>query len=1123
MLLNTAIHYWIFLLSIVSSSWIKYPIEISSIPGWHKEPTDIKEAQNVCDKDSEINNDLYCYPQCFNKEDDQPKLDHCCFNENGRVLYVSPCTVEPENEATTTEVAADQTETLPAADSTSAATSTVTADLEKYPQCFNKEDDQPKRENCCFDDNDRVLYPKPCYATSEDLVTTTDNATIETTSSVTTDLTSTTTTSTVDDVKKYPQCFNKKNDKPKRKHCCFDNDGKVLYPKPCSVTSKGSTTKTGDDTIIPTSSITTDSSSTTATSTIDDVKKYPQCFNKKNDKPKRKHCCFDNNDRVLYPKPCTKTSERTASTTAKNTTESESSSATTLPDSTTESESVSSTFTSDSSTESESISSTTTSDASDSTETHDINRYPRCFFKYSNQPNRSRCCFNSQYQVLYPWPCGGSSEDINASATDDSADEISQTTTDSSSTATDIEDGDDENNDMKEYPQCFNKQDDQPKREHCCFDENDRVLYPKPCGSSDDANTSSTDDSTDEISQTTTDSSSTATGIDDGDDENNDMKEYPQCFNKKDDQPKREHCCFDDNDRVLYPKPCGSSDDANTSSTDDSTDEISQTTTDSSSTATGIDDGDDENNDMKEYPQCFNKKDDQPKREHCCFDDNDRVLYPKPCSETSETSESETTTIGETTTESESVSVTTSSDDNIESESISSTTTSDASDSTETHDINRYPHCFFKYSNQPNKDRCCFNSRYQVLYPWPCDGSSQSTTTTVSISISGTESSSVTTTFDENLGTSSELTISSSSDLISTSQDIPQATTINNSTTSIESSANGSTLPLTQPILSVSEFESSVSDATNSNSNSNPTFTAEGGHSSDEMLRTTDKNNSLTSKSVATPTETSWLNSVAGTSSKEDMRTSTGTISSFSEVATTEMISSPSETGNPKKSSAIDYGTNSDITTSTGRYTSLRDKTVSTLQEDAGIESTTVEGITKTVHTTVYVTTSPDNSITTETAVVVVVTNDSTATTYTEIIQTTVVEGKTLTTAIPIPQDEINKIKVIEYSTILPTTLPNGQVTSVIEKVAVAVNGQGQKVTKTAPIEFGAYTTKGFEIIQDSNDIGNSVAEGYNPSAGLGGSTLVAPIAVVSNENSASLPKVNSLLVKFSLLVLLIV
>ena len=77
------------------------------------------------------------------------------------------------------------------------------------------------------------------------------------------------------------------------------------------------------------------------------------------------------------------------------------------------------------------------------------------------------------------------------------------------------------------------------------------------------------------------------------------------------------------------------------------------------------------------------------------------------------------------------------------------------------------------------------------------------------------------------------------------------------------------------------------------------------------------------------------------------MRTSTGTISSFSEVATTEMISSPSETGNPKKSSAIDYGTNSDITTLTGRYTSLRDKTVSTLQEDAGIESTTVEGITK--------------------------------------------------------------------------------------------------------------------------------------------------------------------------------
>ena len=71
------------------------------------------------------------------------------------------------------------------------------------------------------------------------------------------------------------------------------------------------------------------------------------------------------------------------------------------------------------------------------------------------------------------------------------------------------------------------------QREHCCFDENDRVLYPKPCGSSDDANTSSTDDSTDEISQTTTDSSSTATGIDDGDDENNDMKEYPNVLIKR--------------------------------------------------------------------------------------------------------------------------------------------------------------------------------------------------------------------------------------------------------------------------------------------------------------------------------------------------------------------------------------------------------------------------------------------------------------------------------------------------------------------------------------------------------------------------------------------------------------
>ena len=54
----------------------------------------------------------------------------------------------------------------------------------------------------------------------------------------------------------------------------------------------------------------------------------------------------------------------------------------------------------------------------------------------------------------------------------------------------------------------------------------------------------------------------------------------------------------------------------------------------------------------------------------------------------------------------------------------------------------------------------------------------------------------------------------------------------------------------------------------------------------------------------------------------------------------------------------------------------------------------------KTIETSVYVTTCPDKSITTETAVVIVVTNESTATTYTEIIKTTVIEGNTLTTNI---------------------------------------------------------------------------------------------------------------------------
>ena len=157
---------------------------------------------------------------------------------------------------------------------------------------------------------------------------------------------------------------------------------------------------------------------------------------------------------------------------------------------------------------------------------------------------------------------------------------------------------------------------------------------------------------------------------------------------------------FDDNDRVLYPKPCGSSDDANTSSTDDSTDEISQTTTDSSSTATDIEDGDDENNDMKEYPQCFNKQDDQPKSTVALMKMTECYTQNR-----SENSDNESTI--------------------TESESISITTSSDTSDSTETHDINRYPRCFFKYSNQPNRSRCCFNSQYQVLYPWPCGGSSE--------------------------------------------------------------------------------------------------------------------------------------------------------------------------------------------------------------------------------------------------------------------------------------------------------------------------------------------------------------------------------------------------------------
>ena len=487
------------------------------------------------------------------------------------------------------------------------------------------------------------------------------------------------------------------------------------------------------------------------------------------------------------------------------------------------------------------------------------------------------------------------------------------------------------------------------------------------------------------------------------------------------------------------------------------------------------------------------------------------MLYPQPCGDSSDdvnvsTTDDSSDEISQTITESESISITTSSDN---------------SDSTETADIDKYPQCFYKYSNQPNRHRCCFNSRYQVLYPQPCGDSSESRTTSELEIFSETESSFVTTSSDENIGTSSELIVSSSSDFISTSQNVPEATTIGNSTSIIESSTTGGVLPITRPILSVLDIESSISDATDSKGSSNPTSTMEDGHSSEEMLTTTSGHNSLPSNSVPISTQTSWRTSVAGISSNEVLKTSAG--SANSSGTTSETGLSSYETDNPKKSGTTDYESNRSIPTLSGKGTGLKDRTTSALSEDIDIQSTTIDGITKTIQTTVYVTTSPDKLVTTETAVIVVVTNDSTATTYTEMIQTTVVEGKTLTTTIPIPQDKTNKIYGIEYSTILPTTLPNGQVTSIIEKIAVAVNDQGQRVTKTAPLEIGAYTTKGFEISQDNNDMGNLVAEGYNPSAGLGGSTPIASISAVSNENSASLSKVNLLLVKFLLLVLLIV
>ena len=105
------------------------------------------------------------------------------------------------------------------------------------------------------------------------------------------------------------------------------------------------------------------------------------------------------------------------------------------------------------------------------------------------------------------------------------------------------------------------------------------------------------------------------------------------------------------------------------------------------------------------------------------------------------------------------------------------------------------------------------------------------------------------------------------------------------------------------------------------------------------------------------------------------------------------------------------------------------------------------------------------------------VTNESTATTYTEIIKTTVIEGNTLTTNIPIKHVETETAEIIEYTTICPTTLPNGHETTVTAGIAIGTNGQGQKVTKTVPLEYNESTLANGHVTRVASGIVKATGE----------------------------------------------
>ena len=59
----------------------------------------------------------------------------------------------------------------------------------------------------------------------------------------------------------------------------------------------------------------------------------------------------------------------------------------------------------------------------------------------------------------------------------------------------------------------------------------------------------------------------------------------------------------------------------------------------------------------------------------------------------------------------------------------------------------------------------------------------------------------------------------------------------------------------------------------------------------------------------------------------------------------------------------------------------------------------------------------------------------------------------------------------------MPTTLPNGHKTTVIAGIAVGTNGQGQKVTKTVPLEYNESTLANGHVTRVASGIVKATGE----------------------------------------------